>query len=67
MVLRVVLINLKVLFTSYPGIWNNLPYIVITFIATKMKVTCRYLGLRYSQNRTKYDLAFVSGKYFTFF
>lgn len=32
-----------------------------------MKVTCRYLGLRYSENRTKYDLAFFSGQYFTFF
>lgn len=31
-----------------------------------MKKTCTYLGLRYSENRTKYDLAFVAGKYFTF-
>lgn len=32
-----------------------------------MKVICSYLGLRYSENGTKYGLAFVSGKYFTFF
>lgn len=32
-----------------------------------MKEMCRCLGPRYSENGTKYSLAFVSGKYFTFF